>query len=158
MAALFITGTGTIYAEVMLIVTPENGSQNGKKPEVVFYKGVTFNVLPLSQAELAKLMADRNAKKLKDTETILKILQEYVSSGGKLPTSITNSPKEMCGAWDPSCVDLSMLNHKWVVPSEPGWGNHKGNAYLISRSGNLFTVKAKYPEGGQVIQSSAIIK
>ena len=110
----------------------------------------------------------RNAQRQADVNTILNAVYQYtLDNNGNLPSTITNSPTELCktGVAPATCtsstlIDLSSVttSGKYIAslpvdPQCPTGCNANGNGYRISKDNttNRVTVTAINPEQGKTI-------
>lgn len=152
-------GNGKIYIEV-LVTVPVGVN---KKDVVVLHKGVTFTINASTNADKGSLDS-RNVKRQNDIKSIFTALTQLLEDdNGNFPSSITSIPKEICATGATSCegfADLSVLNGVYLtrIPLEYGKLNTDGAGYKVSKSGDVITVSAQYPEGGKIIQISCNYK
>lgn len=160
-------GDGKIYFE-FIITIPD---KQGKNTIVILQKGVTFVVQ--TSIQVSKESVDsRNIKRQSDVNSIFGALSQFLGdieynsttySNGNFFPVITNIPKEICAIGASSCegfVNLSLLVPTYLsrLPFEYNKQNPNGIGYRVSKTGEVITVSAQYPEDGKTIQISCNYK
>jgi peptidoglycan hydrolase-like protein with peptidoglycan-binding domain len=103
------------------------------------------------------LVKVRNSKRNAEVAALTLAVAQYMeSNNGKVPTSITSTPKETCISREFSCAGMI---EPWLAPMyipympvEPGSTKKNGSGYLFSKKGRTVTVASQYAEGGVVIK------
>ncbi len=125
-------------------------------------KEINQKVKGIKDATKDEIITNKNAQKLGYTEYIIKKLQEHVSTGGVLPTNITETPKEICDEYTSKCVNtINLSNVSSLRGNMPIERDPNGKIIIccnLSRVGNMFTVSNRYPEGGKIVQTTREIK
>lgn len=103
------------------------------------------------------LLKTRNSKRIAEVAALTLAVAQYMESNdGKVPASITSTPKETCISRELSCAGMI---EPWLAPMyipympvEPGSTKKNGSGYLFSKKGGTVTVASQYAEGGVVIK------